>query len=184
MSPIIGYILTFIGTIISVIVGVLIAPKINEKFKLRGIYLAPFRKWCAETYGELDEFYKRYFIGEKLGRLPKDYLLLILDYRDLHETLRYAPQWIGKIRKDKKATGEKFWMLMNKVDKSWHRLGQDFRHSLPAVDDVKIFEEHIKNSLSDVEQKKIATKIWKDMKALSRDDIAKILDFLYKRLPK
>ena len=159
-----------------------IGPRVAEKFKLRQIYLAPYRKWCSETYGELEEFYKRYLEGKHSVK-PGDYLILILDYRELHEVLRDAPRYIGKIKKDKKQLIDKFWNLLHNVDESWHRLGQDFRHCLPAVEDVKYFEEYIKNSLSDDQQKHIAKRIRDDMNRLNLADMKKILDFLESKIP-
>jgi len=185
MNAFVTGVFTLLGIIIGVIATIYIAPKVSEEFKLREIYLAPFRKWCSEIYGELEEFYKRY-LEEEHREVPEDHLLLILDYRELHETLRYALQWIGKIEKDREHNGEvakKFWGLINTVDKSWHRLGAEFTFSLLAVDDVKLFEEHIKNNVSRGKQENIAKKIWEDMKNLSPDDIKKISDFLESQIP-
>lgn len=185
MNAFVTGVFTLLGIIIGVIATIYIAPKVSEEFKLREIYLAPFRKWCSETYGELKEFYKRYLEQAHKG-VPKDHLLLILDYRELHEVLREAPRYIGKIEKDKKHNGEvakKFWALMSNVDISWHRLGAEFTFSLLAVDDVKLFEEHIKNNVSRGKQENIAKKIWDDMKDLSPADMKKILDFLEGKIP-
>lgn len=193
MNAFVTGVFTLLGIIIGVIATIYIAPKVSEEFKLREIYLAPFRKWCSEIYGELEEFWKRY-LEQKKEEVPKDHPLLILDYRELHEVLREAPRYIGKIEKEieeqsekgkynKDGLAKKFWALMNNVDISWHRLGVKFKHSLPAVDDVKLFEEHIKNSLSEEEQENIAKEIWEDMKGLSCDDMKEILDFLKNKIP-
>lgn len=57
---VIGSGLTMAGIIIGTIITVCVGPWVSERFKLREIYLAPYRKWCYEFYGELDEFNRRY----------------------------------------------------------------------------------------------------------------------------
>ncbi|HJH25804.1 MAG TPA: hypothetical protein C5S37_03305 [Methanophagales archaeon] len=48
-----------IGVTLATLITLFCVPKVREWIKLREIYLAPFRKWCGDTCGELLEFYER-----------------------------------------------------------------------------------------------------------------------------
>jgi len=174
-----------IGAILTYIIG----PYISERFKLKTelakIYLAPFRKWCYEFYGELDEFKRRYLDGSyaKISDLQ-----IIVDYRELHETLRYTSRWIGKIEKEDKNVSDNLWKLMEVVDVFWHGLENRYSKELPSTEDVKLFEVHIKN-LSEAKRRKIAKeicdhlKLSKQKRTYSKIKILSILKYLRKKIP-
>jgi len=113
-----------ISVIIAAVLTVCLGPWLREHFELRRIYLAPFRKWCSELYGELSEFKDRYIcrsnadtraVHDSLGRT-----LVIIDYRELHDRLREAPIYMGKIRKEEAGVAKYLQELMELVDRLWH----------------------------------------------------------------
>ena len=173
-----------IGIIAGGILAYIIGPYISERFRLKirlaESYLAPFKEWCSNLYGELYEFNKRY--------LEKDYshisdLQIITDYRELHETLRYAPKWIGKIKGDVK---DNLLKLMEIVDPFWHDLENKYSQELPSKEDVKLFENHLKG-LSNNKRQEIAQRIRDHLKDKKQDyskcQILQFLDYLEKKIP-
>jgi len=173
-----------IGIIVGGILAYIIGPYISERFRLKTrlaeSYLAPFKEWCSNLYGELGEFNRRY--------LEKDYshisdLQIITDYRELHETLRYASTWIGKIKGDIK---ENLLKLMEIVDPFWHHLENEYSEELPSKEHVKLFENHLKG-LSSIKRQEIAQRIREHLtdkkQDYSRCKINAILDYLKRKIP-
>lgn len=178
-----------ISSIVTWIFGYFIRPWFASRTtlirKLAATYLVPFRKWCSDFYGELNEFNRRY--------LDKDFsnisdLQIIVDYRELHETLRYAPRWIGKIGKKKKykPIRDNLLKLIELVDTFWHNLENEYSQELPSKDNVKLFEEHIK-ALSGNKRQEIAQKlrehIQKQKGTYECANILDILKYLEKKIP-
>lgn len=182
-----GALWVVIGGLIGALVAHVLGPYLSEKFvlkaKLAESYLAPFKEWCANFHGEICEFNTRY--------LEKDYshispLQIIVDYRELHETLRFAPRWIGKIFNKKKEVAKNISELVEIVDPFWHYLENEYLDDLPAIEDGLLFEKHIK-SLTENRRNEIAKKIRDHLKdkeeAYSRTQIESILDYLRKNVP-
>lgn len=175
---------TLIGIVIGGILAYIISPCISQKFRLKTKltedYLAPFKEWCSKCYGELGEFNKRY--------LEKDYshisaLHIIIDYRELHEAFRQVSKWIGKIEGNVK---DNLSELMEIVDPFWHDLENEYSQELPSVEDVRLFENHLKG-LSSAKRQAIAQKIRKHLKHKKNDyskcQIHTILDYLRNEIP-
>jgi hypothetical protein len=160
--------------------------------------LAPFRKWCADTCGELLEFYKRYSeekerrtsypqkhpsLVERRWKRPhsQTHLLLIIDFKALHDVLEYAPCWLSKIENDKEEIAEKFWKLISDVDNSWHSLQGKY----PVLASSGNFLTLIRNLLNRGDFENIADEIWENHveKNLNCDDFYKIIDFLREKIP-
>ena len=176
-----------IGVVIGGILAYIVGPYFSERFKLRTelakVYLVPFRKWCSNFYGELSEFNKRYLKGEYSHVSD---LQIIVDYRDLHETLRYAPCWIGKIGKESESTRDNLWNLMEIVDIFWHSLENIYSSDLPSRDDVNLFITDIKMLPKDKRQE-IAYKIREHIEDKKQNfldaKITSILEYLENKIP-
>jgi len=157
--------------------------RLREKFELRAIYLAPFKEWCSELYGELYEFNGRYLEGDD-SRVSD--LQVIVDYRELHEPLRYAPRWVGKIASENKHAAGNLSELIEVVDVFWHGLENIHSTELPSKKDVRLFEAHIK-SLTKDDRKIIASRIRDHLKderqSYCQADIEGILEYLKKKIP-
>lgn len=198
-----------IAALLGGIFAYMIGPYFSERFRLRTklaeTYLAPFKEWCADCYGELHEFNETYLWGDWSNISS---LQIITDYRELHETLRYAPRWIGKIRKDKtwqekltcplrwvgiikkkrkyETVADRLLKLTKVVDTFWHNLEHDYSHELLSVSDVIVFMAHIKglsNSQRDVIAEKIRQHLKQEKQKYVEKDISSILDYLKKEIP-
>lgn len=53
---------------------------------------------------------------------PDNPVLIIADYRELHERLRDAPRWRSKIEKEDETVADYLRELTNLIDKEWHAL--------------------------------------------------------------
>ena len=167
-----------IGVTLATLITLFCVPKVREWIKLREIYLAPFRKWCGDTCGELLEFYERYkkkpqsppqstsilhHMSECYRRCmedirwkeenPQNHLLLIIDFGELHEVLKKAPKWIAKIKKEEEriSGGER---ISNKLLDLMNAVDEIW-HSLQLQDshhslayEGENFAEHILNEIN------------------------------------
>lgn len=160
-----------------------LGPWLRERFELRRTYLAPFKEWSAGLYGELFEFDERYI---KDNHSSVSDLQLIVDYRELHERLRYAPKWIGKMNKRNQGVKANLWKLIQLVDIFWHHLENDYSKELPTEKEVELFEAHIK-SLNNQKRKEIAQKIRdhldREKQTYTETNIPSILGYLQKMIP-
>lgn len=160
-----------------------LGPWLRERFELRRIYLAPFKEWSAGLYGELYEFDERYIKGNYSNVSD---LQIIVDYRELHECLRYAPKWIGKINKRDQDVKANLWKLIQLVDVFWHCLENDHSKELPTEKEVELFEAHIK-SLSNQKRQEIAQKIrdhlQRERQTYTETNIPSILGYLQEMIP-
>ena len=160
-----------ISVIIAAVLTVWLGPWLRENFELRRIYLAPFRKWCSELYGDLDEFSRRYL---SKGINYRDYsdVQIIDDYRTLHEALINAPIWTGKIEKEHKVFADTVKRLIDIVDKFWHHLESE--HGLQLQDRKGIIR------LNNDVRRKVAKEIRKhfESKRKSYPDMSKLLGYL------
>ena len=122
MVEVFDFLASFIGAIVGGIITVLLGPWVAEKFRLREQYFVPFQKWCTEFYGDLYEFYQRY-TKDKTKRDYSDIsdILVILDYRSLHDSLISSPQWFGKIQKEDIEASQNLTDLLETVDELWHQ---------------------------------------------------------------
>jgi len=151
--------------------------------RLAETYLAPFREWCSHSYGELGEFARTYLEGDYSAISD---LQIIIDYRELHETLRYAPRWMGKIEKEDRQVAGNLLKLMEIVDVFWHSLEDQYSQELPTKKDYELWETHIK-ALSSSKRQEIAGGIRKHLmnneQAYSKANTSSILDYLIKKVP-
>jgi hypothetical protein len=85
-------------------------------------------------------------------------ILIILDYRSLHDSLISSPQWFGKIQKENTKASKHLIILLETVDIFWHSLENDYPLELPSVEGVKEFNKSLK-SLSYERRSEIARKI-------------------------
>jgi hypothetical protein len=93
--------LFFWGAVFGGFITVLLGPWVSQKFKIKEDYIVPYLKWCTEFYGDLYEFKSRYVIESPIFREFSE-VLVILDYRSLHNSLIDSYKWIGKISKEKR----------------------------------------------------------------------------------
>jgi hypothetical protein len=187
-------VVVFLGAIIGGVITVLIGPWVSQQFKLRENYIVPFLKWCTEFYGDLYEFRRRY-VGEDLRRGEYSDILIILDYRSLHDTLIDSYKWIGKIKKEEKdkenGPSECIVRIVETVEKLWHQLENQYPDILPSVEGVKPFNKEIKTTLSGPKKDKIgeiAKRIMDDLleepKKYKKEDFDIILNYLIDKVPK
>jgi len=105
-----------------------VRPWVIEKLALRRElltdYLIPFKTWCRSLHRELTEFKERYTDQQVYQTLSKT--LIIIDYRELHDVLREAGQYRGKIEKDNADAATYLKGLECLVDNLWHSLQDDF----------------------------------------------------------
>jgi len=158
MGEILDLIFGILGAVTGGIITVLVGPWVAEKFKIRENYIVPFREWCTEFYGNLNEFDYRYTDKNK-GNLDKlSDIQIILDYRSLHDCLIDSHKWLGKISKENEDVSDLLTKLEEVVDGFWHHLEDQHPDKLPSVGDVKEFNRNIK-LLSRDDRKEIADKI-------------------------
>jgi hypothetical protein len=72
-----------------------IGPWMKEKYKLREIYLVPYKEWCGDMYGEVLEFEH---LCKHKHTLSDDYI--VFHFWEIHNTVRHGHKWMGKIKKD------------------------------------------------------------------------------------
>jgi len=162
------------GIISVIIVAVLTAwlgPWLRENFELRRIYLAPFRKWCSELYGDLDEFNRRY-LSDGISYSDYSDVQIIDDYRALHEALINAPVWTGKIEKEHKVLADNVKRLIDIVDEFWHYLESEHNLQLQNRKDIIRLNNDVR--------RKVAEEIRKhfENKRQIYPDMSKVLDYL------
>lgn len=184
-------IIGIIGVIIGAVLTAWLGPWVSEKFKLREIYLAPFRKWCSKLYGELDEFNRRY-LSKDTDCLDHSSIQIIDDYRMIHEVFKDAPIWVGKVEKerkdslvgkikskmhkDRKDIDDHLKKLIDIVDRFWHEL--EGQYSLQLKDRMDIIQ------ICDIKRKEIAEKICKHIEHIKKTsylNIESILNYLRKK---
>lgn len=123
--------------IVIIVVGWLITyylyPKFSHKLTLRReldtAYLVDFKKWCRVLYKNLIEFKERYVRDEYEGTYNQfSKTLIIIDYRELHDVLREAGRYLGKIEieKEKREVARYLRELANSIDNLWHDLQDNF----------------------------------------------------------
>lgn len=169
----------------------LLAQRVRFKFELNRIYLAPFRKWCADFYGELDEFWTRYF-SRKITRTHYSNVQIIDDWRALHEVVKDGPKWLAKVKKEEKEQEEqgkeekgdqkianKLNDLLNTIDYLWHKAEDKYNVALKDRFDIIGVESITRQSM--------ASHLWKARdelhKEVSDKDKERILRYLWGRIP-
>lgn len=197
LLPLQDFLTPAIATIIAAVIAgattALLGPWVKEKFVVREQYVVPFKKWCGELYGELTEFKSRYAM-EKDGNFVFSQteisdVLIILDFRSLHEALIDAPKWIGKIEKDEgkeSVACKNLRDLIDMVEKGWHALENEHGNELPSAESTKKFNEGIKGLEND-KRNAIATQIRTHLKEkrtyYTGDKFERISDYLHKQVP-
>jgi hypothetical protein len=165
------------GGFLSVILGFFVRwllININFRNELNKEYLVPFKKWCAETYGELLEFWRSY----KSSVLPgTSDLEIVIDYCYLHEALAYAPRWTITMPEDVR---NNLWEIIREVDTTWHNIEQKYQcyiHDRESA--VKLFQSAIGFKIAKEVKDKLPYK-FKGQDPWKKDKIKALLDFLEK----
>ncbi|MFX1294602.1 MAG: hypothetical protein ACFFD2_07090 [Promethearchaeota archaeon] len=187
-----------IGGLLGSVLAYFIGPYVSEKFRLRTKlaenYLVPFYEWCGNFYGDFSELFDRY-LTIPLDEVPD--MLLIIDYRELHETFLGIDKWYGLIIKSK--NGKELVKIIDKigepVDFFWHGLEDKFCSDLPSTVQVRDFINHVK-ACTDAERKQMANDIRNELKRargsaksrgkqlyISEGDKNKLLTYLRKYIP-
>jgi len=152
--------------------------RIRFKFELNRVYLAPFRKWCADFHGELDEFWTRY-LSCTVNRTNYSNVQITDDWRALHEIVVDGPKWLAKIKKEDGKIATKLGDLLGIIDRVWHKSEETYNVRLKDRFDII--------SLGKVTRGRMADDLWN-----ARDDILgevsdkdekAIIDYLRKRIP-
>lgn len=171
-----------IGAIGGVIGGaaVLIAVKRQHSLELDRIYLAPFRKWCAELNDELYEINNRYLTAkaQKLGYSHIPDIQVIDDWRALHDVLAYGMGWLAKIRKEQKNRDlwRRFEGCAGEMDTFWHDLETRYQFVLQGRKDII--------ALGLTRQRDVADEIQrKGPKLLLGIDVDGVISYLEEKIP-
>lgn len=135
MDAIVTSVIGIAGVIVGAVLTTWLGPKFAEMFKLRETYLVPFRKWCSEFYGELDEFQRRY-LNSNVNYSSYSDVQIIDDYRAFHEIVMSAPMWVGKIEKERSELANNVKGLIDIVDQFWHRLETQYNLQLQNRMDI------------------------------------------------
>ncbi len=166
-----------ISVIIAAVLTAWLGPWLRENFELRRIYLAPFRKWCSEFYGDFDEFNRRY-LSDGISYSDYSEVQIIDDYRTLHEILINAPVWVGKIEKEHKVLADNVKRLIDIVDGFWHYLESEYDLQLQNRKDIIRLNNDVR--------RKVAEEIRKhfENKRQIYPDMSKVLKYLRnKKIP-
>lgn len=143
--------------------------------ELDRVYLAPFRKWCAEFYDELRECTERYLVSQiPCGQYSK--IQVIDDWRALHDISTYGRGWLAKIRKENKEVAKKLEELLTRTDEFWHRLETNYQFVLEnRIDIVRLGVQR---------QNDIAREICNQVTSLlQRQKVNEVLEYLEKKIP-
>jgi hypothetical protein len=165
------------GGLLGVILGFFgrwILNKISYKSELNRTYLVPFKKWCAETYGELLEFWRSYKSSVPPGTSD---LEIVIDYCYLHEALAYAPRWTIKIPDDVR---DILWKIIHEVDTTWHNIEQNYQcyiHDRESV--IKLFQSSTGLDVAKEVKDKLPYK-FQGQSPWKKDEIEALLAFLEK----
>lgn len=115
---------SIIIAILTLILGTFLGYFFASRRELRTAYLLAFEEWCSRLYGEIVEVKERYFDKNNFFDNP---VLVISDYRELHDRLIDAYRWRSKIEQEGKAVvADCLKELTDLVDKGWHGLQVDF----------------------------------------------------------
>lgn len=189
--------LTGVGGIIVALIGAFLTPWMQERLALRrelaATYWVPFVKWTRSLYEELTEFRERYIKANYnetrrvYDSLPRT--LIIMDYRELHDRLREAPIYIGKIVREKPEIAKYLQGLMGLVDELWHGLqdkfGMNFDQSEHDVWIDAIIEftqkEQMVNTIRDGD---INKKLWQKFREEKGQKIQRLTMYLLDFTPK
>lgn len=189
--------LTGIGGIIVALIGAFLTPWMQERLAFRrelaATYWVPFVKWTTTLCEELTEFKERYIKADYnetrrvYDSLP--HTLIIMDYRELHDRLREAPMYMGKIAREKPEIAKYLQGLTGLVDELWHglqdKLGVNFDQSEHDVwiDAIIKFpeKEEIVNTIRDSD---INKKLWQKFREKEERKIQGLRIYLLDLPPK
>jgi len=167
-----------------------ISHKLALKRELAVTYLVPFKKWCSVLYREITEFKERYLrdnYEDTYDQLSRT--LIIVDYRELHDVLREAGTYLGKIEKEKPKVARYLSGLADLVDNLWHDLQDDF----PVNFDQLGHDEWIKAIIEYPEKKEFVKGIIEKKKHLNQallkyfqkeKEFEEVTKYLLKQVPK
>ena len=113
-----------VGWFLSYFIGPWVTERLALRRELLIDYLIPFKNWCRTLHRELREFQDRYTDKKVYKTLSKT--LIIIDYRELHDVLRDAGQYGGKLEKDNPNAATYLKGFECLVDNLWHSLQDDF----------------------------------------------------------
>jgi len=161
-----------IGLLSGLIIG-FFAERWSHNLELKRVYLAPFKKWCAEFYDELHEFKERY-LNSGTQRDISD-LQVIDDWRSLHDVSAYASGWLAKVRLEDEALARTLEDLLCTIDESWHKLEDCYQFVLKDRADII--------NLCVSKQKKVASTLRHNVCLLNKDDVCTVLRYLITKVP-
>lgn len=166
-----------------------ISHKLALKRELAVTYLVPFKKWCSVLYKEITEFKERYTRDDYEGTYNQlSRTLIIIDYRELHDVLREAGRYLGKIEKEKPEVAKYLNNLADLVDNLWHGLQDDF----PTNFDLLGHDEWIKAIIQYPEKEEFVKGITEKRKDLNQallkyfqkeKDFNEVRKYLLKQVP-
>lgn len=166
------------GIIVGGLIAACLVPRVKLGLELNRVYLAPFRKWCADFHGELDEFWSRY-LSCTVNRTTYSNVQIIDDWRALHEAVVDGPKWLAKIKKENEKIAIKLANLLSIIDRVWHKSEETYNVRLKDRLDII--------SLGTVMRGRMADDLWNARgdisQKVSNEDKMAILAYLRKRIP-
>ena len=176
-------------SIIAAVVAALIALWLKEHFKRRDHYLTPYTKWCIIFSGMLREF------GQLCKSIRDDkyneemsQTYVIFHIWAMHKEVEEAYKWLPMFLKYHKTEGVQLDLLLDEVDKLWHKLENDNQHLLGKQRNADEFRLIVKN-LNEDDRKKFFDTTRDELKPsvdskLSEESIESIQDCLTSRIPR
>ena len=166
------------GIIVGGLIAAFLVPRVRLNLELDRLYLAPFKKWCADFHGALDEFWSRHISGT-VNRTTYSNVQIIDDWRALHEVVVDGPKWLAKIKKENEKIAIKLDNLLSIIDRVWHESEETYNVRLKDRFDII--------SLGKIMRGRMANDLWNARGDISRkvsnEDEKAILAYLRKRIP-
>ncbi len=121
-----------VGWVVANYLQPLVAQHVALRRDLLINYLVPYKRWCRTLYKELTEFEARYKDKEVYDSLSNT--LIIIDYRELHDVIRDAGNYRGKVRAGDSTVADYLEQLEHHVDNLWHGLQDEFQVNFDQLD--------------------------------------------------
>lgn len=189
--------LTGLGGVIVALIGAFLTPWMQGRLvfrrELAATYWVPFVKWTRALYEELTEFEERYIKADyNKARQVYDSLsrtLIIMDYRELHDRLREAPNYMGKIARENPEIAKYLHDLMGLVDDLWHGLQDEFRVNFDQSEhdvwvDAIIRFPRKELMVSTIRDSDLSKKLWKKFREEKGQNIQGLRTYLLDFAPK
>ncbi len=172
-----------VGWVMRHYLGPWIKQSLALKKELLANYLVPFKTYCHALYKEITEFKERYTDKKVYDTLSKT--LIIIDYRELHNVLREAGKYRGKIERENPKVAQYLKVLENLVDNLWHSLQDDFSVNF----DQSEHDAWIGAIIEYCEKEKLVKEIKKKSGEIinclkEKDKFEKLTNYLLEQIPK